>query len=99
MSPIRILAAAALALLCAACNTTHTVSISESRAEASVRLACPAFRAGPFVAEGARSYGAEQITTFRNDTAFHCRCLAKTAEQAPTCSQVRRFTPGRIQEG
>ena len=99
MTVKRLLAAASLALLCASCNATHTASISETRAEAPVRRFCPAFRTGPFVAEGARSYGAEQITTFRNDSSFHCRCIAKAADQAPTCNQVRRFSLGRIEEG
>jgi hypothetical protein len=96
---LRLLGAAALAILCASCNATHTASISETLAEAPVRMSCPAFRAGPFVPEAARSYGSEQITTFRNDTNFHCRCIAKASGQAPTCSQVRRFTLGRIEEG
>lgn len=95
----RLFGAAALALFCASCNQTHTASISESRAEAPIRQSCPAFRAGTFVAEGARSYGAEQITTFRNESNFHCRCIAKAADQAPVCSQVRRFSLGRIEEG
>ncbi len=95
---LRLLTAGALALLCVSCNTT-TASISETRAEAPVRMSCPAFRAGPFVAEGSRTYGSEQITTFRNDTNFHCRCIAKAADQAPSCSQVRRFKLGRIEEG
>jgi len=95
----RLTFAAALALLCASCNATHTASISESRAEAPIRLSCPAFKAGAFAAEASRSYGGEQITTFRNDTNFHCRCIAKTEDQTPSCRQVRRFTLGRIDEG
>ncbi len=96
---LRLIGAAALALLCASCNATYTASISESVAEAPVRRSCPAFKAGPFVAEGARSYGGEQITTFRNDTTFHCRCIVRTSSEAPSCSQVRRFQLGRIEEG
>jgi hypothetical protein len=96
---LRLFGAGALALLCASCNASYTASISETLAEAPVRQSCPAFRAGPFVAEGARSYGAERITTFRNDTNFHCRCILKAATDAPSCSQVRRFQLGRIEEG
>jgi hypothetical protein len=95
----RLLVAAALALLLTSCNSLTTASISETRAEAPVRKACPAFRVGEFTAEGARSYGGEQITTFRNDTNFHCRCIAKAADQAPSCNQVRRFSLGNIEEG
>ena len=54
-------------------NSTTTASISEALAETPVRQSCPAFRAGPFVPEGARSYGGEQITSFRNDTNFDCQ--------------------------
>lgn len=96
---LRLIGAAALAILCASCNSTTTASISEALAETPVRQSCPAFRAGPFVPEGARSYGGEQITTFRNDTNFHCRCIVKASGTAPSCSQVRRFTLGRIEEG
>ncbi len=91
-------AAAAIILLCAACQTA-TTSISESRAEASIRKFCPAFRSGPFAVDGARTYGTEQITTFKNASTFHCRCIARSAEQEPKCSQVRRFTLGNIEEG
>jgi hypothetical protein len=95
----RLLGAAALALLLASCNSLTTSSISDSRAEAPIRKACPAFKVGGFSAEGARTYGGEQITTFRNETNFHCRCIAKAADQAPSCSQVRRFSLGNIEEG
>lgn len=94
----RLFAAAALALLCASCNAS-TAGISETRAETPVRQACPAFRRGVFMAEGARTYGSEQITTFRNDSAFHCRCIVKSESETPSCSQVRRFSLGRIDEG
>lgn len=89
---------AAIILLCVACQSA-TTSISESRAEASVRQSCPAFRSGPFSVDGARSYGTEQITTFKNASTFNCRCIARSAEQEPKCSQVRRFTLGNIEEG
>jgi hypothetical protein len=95
----RFLTVGALALLAASCNNTFTQGISESRAEAPIRRFCPAFRNGSFAADMSRSYGAEQITTFRNETSFHCRCIAKTADEAPVCSQVRRFSLGRVEEG
>lgn len=95
----RFICASAIAIFAASCTMTNTASISETRAEASVRRSCPAFRAGSFAAEGARSYGSEQITTFRNETNFHCRCIAKAPDEAPNCSQVRRFALGRIEEG
>jgi hypothetical protein len=94
----RFFAAFAVAALCTACNTT-TASISTSRAEAPIRQFCPAFRSGEFAAEGARTYGTEQITTFRNASNFHCRCIVKSAGAAPVCQQVRRFSLGRIDEG
>ncbi len=86
----------ALALACAACNTS-TQGIQTSRAETSIRKACPAFKTGPFSNDAARSYGSEQITTFRNDSKFNCRCVVKSAEQAPVCQQVRRFVLGDIE--
>jgi hypothetical protein len=86
----------ALALACAACNTT-TQSISSERAEAPVRASCPAFKAGAFSPDASRSYGSETITTFKNESAFHCRCVVKTADQAPVCNQVRRFVLGVIE--
>jgi hypothetical protein len=92
--------AAALVLLCAGCNATSTTaSIGMDRAEIPVRQACPAFRTGSFSTEAARTYGIEQITNFRNDSPFSCRCIAKTLSAAPVCSQVRRLRPGAFQEG
>ncbi|MFM9975646.1 MAG: hypothetical protein ACKVON_13860 [Beijerinckiaceae bacterium] len=92
--------ALALALLCAACNTiSTTASIETTRAEIPVRNACPAFKTGNFSSESARTYGIEQITNFKNDSQFNCRCIAKTLNATPTCSQVRRLRPGAFQEG
>jgi hypothetical protein len=89
--------AAALALLLAACVSDSTASIDLGRAESPVRQSCPAFRTGPFTADAARTYGSEQITNFRNDSAFTCRCLVKSASAAPACSQVARRGSIRIE--
>jgi hypothetical protein len=93
-----LLLAGALALFCTSCNST-TSSISEARAEAPIRQACPAFRTGNFSSAAARTYGAEQITTFQNGSNFQCRCIAKTADQLPVCNQVRPFSAAILQEG
>jgi hypothetical protein len=94
----KLFCAAALAILCASCNTT-TATISETRAEASIRKACPAFRTGSFTTAVGRTYGAEQITTFQNASRFQCRCLAKSESEVPTCNQVRPFSASQLQEG
>jgi membrane-bound lytic murein transglycosylase B len=94
-----LICAAALALLCASCNSITTASISESRAEAPIRQACPAFRSGIFTSAAARTYGAEQITTFQNGSNFQCRCIVKSADQAPVCNQVRPFSASLLKEG
>ena len=93
-----LICAAALALLCASCNST-TASISETRAEAPVRKACPAFRTGNFTSAAARTYGAEQITTFQNSSNFQCRCIVKSVDQPPVCNQVRPFSATLLKEG
>jgi hypothetical protein len=87
---------AALALACAACNAS-TQSIQPDRAETPVRKSCAAFKTGSFSSDSARSYGTEQITTFKNASQFNCRCVVKSAEQAPVCQQVRRFVLGDIE--
>jgi hypothetical protein len=89
--------AAALALLVSACVPETTASIDIARAEAPVRKYCPAFRGGPFAADAARTYGAEQITNFTNASAFSCRCVAKEAGAAPSCEQVRRYSAIRLE--
>jgi hypothetical protein len=93
---MKTIAAAAFALLAAAC-VSSTASIDISRAEAPVRQSCPAFRAGPFTADAARTYGAEQITNFSNGSRFSCRCVVKVAGEAPSCAQVARFSAIRIE--
>jgi hypothetical protein len=91
------ISAAVLALLCAACVPGTTASIAVSRAEAPVRQFCPAFRAGAFSQDSARTYGAEQVTTFQNGSRFNCLCVVKSSADAPRCSQVRRFVLGNIE--
>jgi hypothetical protein len=92
--------AALFALLCAACTAAGTTtSIDLARAEIPVRNACPAFRTGQFSSEAARTYGVEQITNFRNDSQFNCRCIAKALNATPSCSQIPRLRPGAFQEG
>jgi hypothetical protein len=87
--------AAALALLLAACTPETTASIDVLRAESPIRKSCPAFRAGGFTADAARTYGAEQITNFSNGSRFTCRCVVKDAGQTPSCAQVARSGPIR----
>jgi hypothetical protein len=94
----KLFCAAALALLCVSCNAT-TTAISETRAEASIRKACPAFRSGSFTTAAGRTYGTEQITTFQNASRFQCRCLAKSQNEVPVCTQVRPFSASQLQEG
>jgi hypothetical protein len=89
--------AAAVALLLAACVPQTTASIDIARAEAPVRQSCPAFRSGPFTADAARTYGGEQITNFRNASRFACTCVAKVQGVAPSCRQVARQGPVRIE--
>jgi hypothetical protein len=86
-----------IALLISACVPEATANINIVRAEAPVRKSCPAFKTGSFSSDSARSYGSEQITTFKNETKFNCRCVVKSAEQAPVCQQVRRFVLGDIE--
>jgi hypothetical protein len=93
-----LICASALALMCVSCNST-TASISETRAEAPIRQACPAFRSGSFTSAAARTYGAEQITTFQNSSNFQCRCIVKSADQPPVCNQVRPFSASLLKEG
>ncbi len=93
---MKFMSVAALLLACAACSNS-TGSIQTDRAEAPVRQFCPAFRTGPFSLDASRSYGAEIITTFRNESRFNCRCVVKSAAQAPNCQQVRRFVLGNIE--
>jgi hypothetical protein len=93
-----LICATALALFCASCHST-TASIGESRAEAPIRLACPAFRSGSFTSAAARTYGAEQITTFQNSSNFQCLCIVKSADQRPVCNQIRPFSAALLQEG
>jgi hypothetical protein len=87
----------ALALACASCNAS-TQSIQADRAEVSVRKACPAFKTGAFTSDSSRSYGSEQITTFKNASKLNCRCVVKSADQTPSCKQVRRFVLGDIED-
>ncbi|MGL4242564.1 MAG: hypothetical protein ACRCTI_15750 [Beijerinckiaceae bacterium] len=89
--------AAALALLLAACVSDTTASIDAARAEAPVRQSCPAFRSGAFTADAARTSGAEQITNFQNGSRFTCRCVAKSQSVAPSCQQVAKFGPIRLE--
>jgi hypothetical protein len=93
---MRILIGFALAALLAACTQTTTSSIPVERVEAQVRQACPAFRQGTYSVDSARSYGSEQATTFKNESNFNCRCIARDAASAPTCRQVRRFVLGTL---
>ena len=92
-----LLPAFAVALLCSACVPETTASIAIARAEAPVRQFCPAFKTGDFSKDSARSYGTEQITTFQNGSPFNCRCIVKSVDQTPSCSQVRRFSLGVIE--
>ncbi|MGL4575708.1 MAG: hypothetical protein ACRCV9_13075 [Burkholderiaceae bacterium] len=85
----------AAALLLGACNQT-TASISVDRADASVRRFCPAFRVGVYTNDASRTYGTEQITTYRNESRFNCRCVVKTVNDKPACAQVKRFTLGDL---
>jgi hypothetical protein len=87
---------AALALLVAGCVET-TASIDTARAESPIRKSCPAFREGSFAASAARTYGSEQITNFSNGSRFTCRCVVKGAGLTPTCAQVARLGPIRIE--
>jgi hypothetical protein len=89
--------AAALALLVSACVPETTASIDIARADSPVRLACPAFRNGPFKADAARTYGSEQITNFQNGSRFSCRCVVKEIGRSPACAQVARYGPVRIE--
>ncbi|MGL4636054.1 MAG: hypothetical protein ACRCWF_08745 [Beijerinckiaceae bacterium] len=91
-----VLGAMIVALLVSACTTT-TSGIATSRADAQVRQFCPAFKTGAFSQDSARTYGAEQVTTFQNGSKFNCRCIAKALDQAPSCQQVRRFVLGNIE--
>jgi hypothetical protein len=88
--------ALALLLLCGACTAT-TSGIAPDRADVSVRKSCPAFKSGPFTQDSARTYGDEQITTFKNGSRFNCRCLATQRDAMPACQQVRRFVLGNIE--
>ena len=92
-----LLSAFAIALFGAACTPDTTASIAIARAEAPVRQFCPAFKTGDFSKDSARSYGTEQITTFQNGSPFNCRCIVKSANQTPSCSQVRRFSLGVLE--
>jgi starvation-inducible outer membrane lipoprotein len=85
-----------IAMLVAACTTT-TSAIDTQRADAFVRQSCPAFKTGVFKQDSARTYGTEQVTTFQNGSSFNCRCIAKAADQALSCQQVRRFVLGNIE--
>jgi hypothetical protein len=89
--------ATALALLLSACVPETTASIDIARAEAPVRKFCPAFRSGAFTADAARTYGSEQITNFQNGSRFTCRCVSKGSGAAPTCDQVAKFGPIKIE--
>jgi hypothetical protein len=84
---------AAFALLVAGCVDT-TASIDIARVESPIRKSCPAFREGSFMADAARTYGAEQITNFRNTSRVTCRCIVKDRAQTPSCAQVAQY--GRI---
>jgi hypothetical protein len=81
---------AGLALLCGAC-VSSTSSIDINLVEAPIRQFCPAFKFGAFSPDSARTYGAEQVSTYQNGSPFNCRCLVKGAGQTPSCQQVRRL--------
>jgi hypothetical protein len=85
-----------LVVMCAACTTT-TTGIDLTLAETPVRQSCPAFKSGSFAEDSARTYGKEQITTFRNESRFNCRCISREINSAPACQQVRRFVLGNIE--
>jgi hypothetical protein len=89
--------AAAVALLVSACVPETTASIDIARADSPVRSFCPAFRSGAFAPDAARTYGSEQITNFQNGSRFTCRCVVKDAGSAPSCAQVARLGPVRIE--
>ncbi len=89
--------AAAIGLLVAACTPETTASIDIARADSVVRKACPAFREGTFAPDASRTYGAEQITNFQNGSRFTCRCVVKDSSTAPSCAQVAKFGPVRIE--
>lgn len=88
---------AALALLVSACSPETTASIDIARAESPIRKACPAFRTGDFKPDAARTYGSEQITNFQNGSRFTCRCVVRNASSAPSCAQVAKLGPIRIE--
>jgi hypothetical protein len=85
-----------LALLTAACTST-TSGIEMVVAESSVRQFCPAFKKGDFAQDSARTYGSEQITTYRNQSKFNCRCVSREINSTPRCKQVVRFVLGNIE--
>jgi hypothetical protein len=89
--------AAALGLLVSACTPVTTSSIDVARVESPIRQSCPAFRQGSFAPDAARTYGTEQITNFQNGSRFTCRCVVRDASSAPSCAQVTKFGPIRIE--
>jgi hypothetical protein len=93
---MRFFAAVTLAAVAAACTQTTTASIPIERVEAQVRQFCPAFRQGEFSVDSARTYGGEQVTTYKNGSTANCRCIARDSTSSATCKQVRRFTLGNL---